>query len=115
MPKAFDRLDGAIPTVRWVGEVEEVTDDYFSGIIRDVYIGGEVKAVVEIPLSNIAESERPRATPGMLFYCYVELVGDVVKSIRGIEFDDELTVTSHDAAAALLLGVISNDEERWGA
>ena len=113
MPKAFDRHDDSIPTVKWVGEVEEVNDDYFSAVIRDEYVGGEVKTVVEIPFSNIVETERQRAVPGMLFYCNVELtVGEEVKNIRGMEFDDKLTASSHKAAAKLLLGVIAKDEER---
>lgn len=114
MPKAFDRHDDSIPTVKWVGEVEEVNDGYFSGVIHDEYVGGEVKTVVEIPLSNIVETERQRAVPGMLFYCDVEVLDDgAIKNIRGIEFDDELTASSHKAAAELLLGVIAKDEERW--
>lgn len=114
MTKAFDRLDDAVPTVRWIGEVKELTDDCFSGVIFDEYLEGDVKGVVKIPFSNIVDSEKPRAVPGMLFYCDVEVVNDEVKNIRGIEFDDELTINSHNAAAALLLDVIAKDEERWG-
>ena len=115
MPKAFDRHDDAIATVRWVGEVKEVTDDDFSGVLYDEYLYGDVRSVVRIPLDNIVETERTRAVPGILFYCDIELQDDdSVKAIRGIEFDDELTETQHGAATALLLETIARDKERWG-
>jgi hypothetical protein len=115
MPKAFDRLDDAIPTVRWIGEVHTVTDEHFSGLLYDDFVHGDVKAVVEIPFRTIVETERARAVPSILFYCDVELgENESFRNIRAIEFDDELTDTQHKAAGALLLGVLAKDKERWG-
>ena len=88
MVKSFEAPGEPKPTVRVIGEVHEKDDDEFRGVIKDA---DDDPRLVKIPLENIAESERPRIVPGILFYCDIELAEDGdIASIRGIEFSDEL-------------------------
>lgn len=113
MVKAFEAPGQPGPTVTWVGEVYEVTEEAFSMVVRDDHVNGEEKTAGWYRLDNIIESERPQVQPGMLFYCEVELLeeGDI-KKIWSIEFSEGLTARLLSESFGLLGDVIAKAEER---
>jgi hypothetical protein len=89
MAMAFDKRDPSVPTERWLGQVYEIEPDGgFNGYIGqdDGSDWFEHTYFVRIPLDNIIESERRRIKGSVLFFCDVELEGQSLKNIRGIEF-----------------------------
>lgn len=110
MAKAFEAPGDPVPTWKTIGEVIQVAADGFVGQVEDEY--GD-PFLIQIPLANIVESERPRIVRFIMFFCDLEIVPEgEVGSIRGIEFSDELTDREFDRTIGILGGVMKRAEER---
>lgn len=95
MVMAFDEHEPGISTERILGEVYEIDGHGgFSGWLNEA---GEASGFnptthVSIHAESIAEAVQHRVVRGALFYCDVELLGEEVHTIRGIEFIESETM-----------------------
>ncbi len=72
-------------TERWIGEIDNVFDDGdFNATVGPTF--DERPWVVQVPSRNVTETERSKIVPCRRFYCDIEFVDEVLRTVRGIEF-----------------------------
>jgi hypothetical protein len=91
MTRAYDKSKEYPPTALWIGRVDSVDEDgFFTGTIFDDYETQSDFRVIQVPLTNLLDTELPKVRSGMLFHCEISETNTDLR-LSSLEFSEELT------------------------